>query len=55
MQRSAGLCLRFAALLIAVSPIGTPVLADDYPQRAVTLVVPLPPGGATDLFAWLLA
>jgi len=55
MRRSAGLSLCFAALLVAVAPIGAPVRADDYPQRAVTLVVPLPPGGATDLFARLLA
>jgi tripartite-type tricarboxylate transporter receptor subunit TctC len=55
MRRSASLCLCFAALLAALGPIGAPARADDYPQRAVTLIVPLPPGGATDLFARLLA
>lgn len=55
MRRSAGLRLCFALLLVAAGPMVAPVLADNYPQRAVNLVVPLPPGGATDLFARLLA
>src|SRR5204863_5495564 len=33
----------------------TAAAAQDYPQRTVTIVVPYPPGGATDLMTRLLA
>ena len=33
----------------AITPVlRTPVLADDFPSRPVTMIVPYPPGGPTD-------
>src|SRR5689334_22750092 len=48
MRRS----LRIGALLLAVA---TPVHAEDYPKGAVTLVIPLAPGDATDTSARAIA
>jgi tripartite-type tricarboxylate transporter receptor subunit TctC len=45
-----GLC---AAVGLALGAAGAGT--DDYPQRSVTIVVPFPAGGATDLLARLLA
>jgi len=49
----------FAATLLAlaVSAICAPVAqaADDYPDHAVRLIVPYPPGGATDVIGRVLA
>ena len=42
---------RAAACLAAVALSASAALAQDYPTRAVTLIVPYPPGGNTDLMA----
>jgi tripartite-type tricarboxylate transporter receptor subunit TctC len=48
----ASLRLAFAALLVAS---GSSALAQDYPSRTVTIVVPYPAGGPTDQLARVLA
>ncbi len=41
-----------AALVAAVMSVAVPAAAEDsYPSRSITLIVPSPPGGGTDLFA----
>src|SRR5947209_20527723 len=49
------ICFLVLCLLLAVGVPGMRAYADDYPQRAVTIVVPYPPGGATDLMTRILA
>jgi tripartite-type tricarboxylate transporter receptor subunit TctC len=39
------------ALLLAACPFATIALAQTYPSRPITLIVPYPPGGATDAIA----
>jgi tripartite-type tricarboxylate transporter receptor subunit TctC len=44
-----------AAFLFAFAALATPALAQDYPTRTVTLVVPYPPGGGVDAMARIVA
>jgi tripartite-type tricarboxylate transporter receptor subunit TctC len=46
-----GLGLTLAAVLATLQP----VLAQDYPSKNVTMVVPFPPGGGTDTGARIIA
>jgi tripartite-type tricarboxylate transporter receptor subunit TctC len=42
------------ALVLATCSLIAPALAADYPERTITVVVPFPPGGATDTTARLV-
>jgi tripartite-type tricarboxylate transporter receptor subunit TctC len=48
---------RIGLVLTAVlaTLIGTPVFADDYPFKPITLIIPFPAGGAVDLTSRALA
>ena len=51
-----GNCIRIFALLTALAVAGTPDLrAADYPDHAVKIIVPFPPGGSTDIAARVIA
>src|SRR5277367_3934771 len=46
---AAGLCL--GLILGSITPAG----AEDYPSRPITMIVPLAPGGSTDVLARIMA
>jgi len=48
MNRRAGLAAAVAALALGFA---SPAAAQDYPSRAITLIVPYPPGGGVDAMA----
>jgi tripartite-type tricarboxylate transporter receptor subunit TctC len=49
--------LRIAAVIacFAAAPVLAPALADNYPSKPITIIVPASPGGVTDLLGRLLA
>ncbi len=53
MKRTAALSL--CLVLTLAGAMSSRVIADDYPQRTVTFVVPYPPGGGTDILTRMLA
>ena len=42
-------------LLAAVHVLAAPARADDYPSRTITMIVPFPPGGPSDVVARIVA
>jgi len=53
MRKSvAAVVLTFIALALIAPP---PARADNFPSRPITLIVPFPPGGSTDVAARIMA
>jgi tripartite-type tricarboxylate transporter receptor subunit TctC len=46
---------RLATLLLAITALTAPAIAQDFPQRPVRIVVPAPPGGTIDVLARAIA
>ena len=46
---------RLLGLLVLALPAVTPVAAQSYPSRPINLIVPFPPGAATDAFARVIS
>lgn len=47
--------LPVSAVAVTLWGLATPVFSADYPEKAVRLIVPFPPGGGTDALARILA
>jgi tripartite-type tricarboxylate transporter receptor subunit TctC len=45
----------FIGFMLALSALIAPAQADNYPSRPITLIVPFPPGGSTDVAARIIA
>ena len=47
--------LAMTAILLALFALFAPAHADNFPSRSITLIVPFPPGGSTDVTGRILA
>ena len=47
--------IKLLILLAGLSLFSTPVMAQDYPSRAIKLIVPFPPGGSSDYMGRVVA
>jgi tripartite-type tricarboxylate transporter receptor subunit TctC len=45
----------FAVALIGIGLVADPVAAEEFPSRPVTIIVPQPPGGGTDIISRIIA
>ena len=54
IRRASRLLLSIGALLAAVTPMA-PLMAQDYPNKPIKLIIPYPPGGATDVIGRIVA
>ncbi len=54
IQRVSRLLLSVSVLLAAILPIA-PLMAQDYPNKPIKLIIPYPPGGATDVIGRIVA
>ena len=54
-HRAFGLLASLSVALVATLPISAQAQSQDYPNKPVKLIVPYPPGGATDIGARVVA
>lgn len=50
-RRSGFIAVAAVLSLLLITPAFTPAAAQDFPQREIRMIVPLPPGGAIDIMA----
>ncbi len=55
ISRKCGGLRRIAAGVVMLAALVSPTLADDWPNRPITMVVPYPPGGSIDIIGRMVA